>query len=101
MVKSSQAKPVYRFFNGKSHFYEFGQPALSENGRVIMSAPDGRIQDPGAKIHAFKRHTSTQPIDRGTGRLLPLKMGVFYTTGQVAPRSGGRVPRRGLALLRP
>ena len=86
MVKSSQVKPVYRFFNGKSHFYEFGESASpSESGRVTMSAPDGRIQDPGAKIHAFKRHTAIQPIARGTGRLLPLKMGVFYTTGQVAP----------------
>ena len=83
-VMAAGVKPEYRFFNGKSYFYEFGQTAFpSESGRVVMSAPEGSIQDKGAKIHAFKHHLATQPRDPATGRLLPLKIGKFFMTGQV------------------
>jgi hypothetical protein len=83
-VMASGVKPEYRFFNGKSYFYEFGQVAFaSPSGRVSMSAPDGSIKDKGAKIHAFKHHLASQPRDTSTGRLLPLKIGKFFMTGQV------------------
>jgi hypothetical protein len=49
-----------------------------------MAGPLGSIQDPGAKIHALKSHLGVQPIDSITKRLLPLKMGIFYQTGDVA-----------------
>ena len=82
--KGLNVTPEYRFFNGTSYFYQFGDRAVAgENGRVVMSAPEGDISEAGAKIHAFKRHLATQPIDLEQGRLLPLKIGMFFMTGQI------------------
>lgn len=84
-VKGTNVVPEYLFFNGKSYFYQFGDPGLpGENGRIVLSEPDGRITDPGAKIHAFKHHLGNQPMDTSTRRLLPLKIGRFFETGQMA-----------------
>ena len=85
MVKMSNVIPEYAFFNGLSYFYEFGQPAKSrENGRVLMSSPLGNILDPNATIFAFKVHLGRQPIDPLTGELLPLKIGKFFMSGDLA-----------------
>jgi hypothetical protein len=82
--KRSNVVPEYRFFNGTSYFYQFGDPAVpGENGRVVMSAPMGRIEELGAKIFAFKRHLATQPADPVSGALLPLKIGKFFMTGKI------------------
>jgi hypothetical protein len=43
----------------------------------------GDVQDPDAKLYAFKYHTGYQPIDSATGRLLPLKIGKFFESGQI------------------
>jgi len=84
-VKGTNVVPEYRFFNGKSYFYQFGDPAVpGENGRISLSEPDGSITDPGAKIHAFNHHLGNQPMDPVTNRLLPLKIGKFFETGQIA-----------------
>jgi hypothetical protein len=85
MVKLSNVMPEYAFFNGLSYFYEFGKRAEPrENGRVLMSSPLGDITDPDAKIFAFKYHLGRQPIDPVTGELLPLKIGKFFMTGDLA-----------------
>ena len=82
--KRSNVVPEYRFFNGTSYFYQFGDPAKpGENGRVVMSAPMGRIEELGAKIFAFKRHLATQPADPVSGALLPLKIGKFFESGDI------------------
>jgi len=85
MEKAFNVVPEYRFFNGKSFFYQFGQPATAhpETGWVLMSGPDGSVQDPGSKIFAFKHHKAAQPVDPVSGRLLPLKIGIFFSTGNV------------------
>ncbi len=82
--KGTNVIPVYRFFNGMSTFYQFGDAAEpGPDGRIVMSAPIGDIHDPGAKIFAFKKHLATQPVDLENGRLLPLKIGKFFMTGQI------------------
>ncbi len=84
-TKGLNVTPVYRFFNGYSTFYKFGAPAEpGSNGKVSMSAPVGDITDPSAKIYAFKYHTAKQPMDPATRRLLPLKIGKFFESGQIA-----------------
>jgi hypothetical protein len=83
-VKGTNVIPVYRFFNGMSQFYQFGDAAEpGPDGRIVMSAPIGDIQDAGAKIFAFKKHLATQPIQPTERRLLPLKIGKFFQTGQI------------------
>jgi hypothetical protein len=85
MVMQSNVTPVYRFFNGRSRFYQFGEPAVADaNGRVLMAGPLGSRTEPGAKITALKRHEGRQPIDPVTRVLLPLKIGIFFETGVVA-----------------
>ncbi len=85
MLMASHVRPVYRFFNGTSQFYEFGSEAVPEaSGKVVMSKPLGSISDPGAQIVALKHHTARQPIDPVTRRLLPLKIGIFFQTGDLA-----------------
>jgi hypothetical protein len=82
--KDTHVVPEYRFFNGKSYFYQFGDPVdVGENGRVVMSAPEGNIGDSAAKIYAFKHHLATQPVEPHNGRLLPLKIGKFFETGEI------------------
>jgi hypothetical protein len=85
MSKQANVVPEYRFFNGLSHFYKFGVTAVTgENGKILMSGPDGNIQDPTAKIYAFKHHLGKQPIDPLTDVLLPLKIGKFFESGDLA-----------------
>ncbi len=84
MLLQSHVSPVYGFFNGRSQFYQFGTPAVAgSNGRILMAGPLGNINDPGAKIQAMKRHEGIQPIDPVFGFLLPLKIGIFFQTGDV------------------
>ena len=76
--------PVYRWFNGKSVFYNYGQqPARFEGGAIVMSAPDGQIGDGQAKLHPFKVHRAKWPQDPVTGLLLPIKTGTVFQTGDV------------------
>ena len=85
MDMQSNVTPVYGFFNGRSRFYEFGTKAVPQaNGRVLMAGPLGSRTQPGAKITAMKRHEGSQPIDPITGRLLPLKIGIYFQTGNLA-----------------
>ncbi len=82
--KMTDVIPEYRFFNGMSYFYQFGDTAIPEaNGFITMSAPMGSITDPGARIYAFKHHLGNQPIDPSSGKLLPLKIGLFFQTGVI------------------
>ncbi len=82
--KRQNVTPEYAFFNGQSYFYQFGDEAVPEaNGKVLMSGPMGDVRELGAKIHAFKRHEAYQPIDPETRRLLPLKIGKFFESGNL------------------
>jgi len=84
MVLQTNVTPVYKFFNGRSSFYEFGKPAVPQaNGRVLMAGPLGSRTEAGAKITAMKRHEGRQPIDPVTRNLLPLKIGVFFQTANL------------------
>jgi len=85
MLMQSNVTPVYRFFNGRSRFYKFGTPAVpQDNGRVLMAGPLGSRMEPGATITAMKRHEGNQPIDPVTKYLLPLKIGIYFQTGDLA-----------------
>ena len=89
-VMASHVVPEYRFFNGTSQFYQFGSRAVpGPDGRIMMAGPLGSIQDPGAKIVPLKHHTARQPMDAATGRLLPLKIGIFFQTGNEAAAAAG------------
>jgi hypothetical protein len=85
MVLQTNVTPVYRFFNGRSQFYQFGTPAVpAADGRVLMAGPLGSINEAGSKITAMKRHEGRQPVDPVTGWLIPLKIGIFFQKNDIA-----------------
>ena len=85
MVLASNLTPAYGFWNGRSRFYQFGSAAVPQaNGRILMAGPLGSVGEPGSKIQAMKVHQGVQPIDPVSRRLLPLKIGIFFQTGDVA-----------------
>lgn len=80
----TNVRPVYAFFNGRSRFYKFGSPATpGSDGRVVMSEPLGSNNEAGALIQPFKLHLATQPQDPVTKALLPLKMKIWFETGDL------------------
>jgi hypothetical protein len=82
LERAADVTPVYRFFNGLSAFYAFGEPfERGANGRVTMAEPLGDIQDAGAKIQPFKYHTALLPYDQSTDAIIPVKLGVLFQTG--------------------
>lgn len=84
MVKRSNVTPEYHFFNGRSYIYNFGDQAVPDSsGRIVMAKPEGNRNEPEAKINAFKHHLGNQPIDPLTEQLLPLKIGIFFQTGDL------------------
>jgi phage tail protein X len=84
MTLASHVQPEYVWFNGRSTFYQFGDPAVpGANGKVLMAGPQGSVQDPAAKINPVKHHFGKQPADPVTKRLFPLKIGIFFSTGDV------------------
>ena len=87
--------PEYRFSNGMSRFYVFGEPAVAgDSGRVLMAGPVGGVTDSGAQIVPLKHHRAVQPYDVDTGALIPLKMGVLFQTGD-----GDEAIRQGAAAV--
>lgn len=54
-----------------------GQPALP--GKPWP----GSREDPGSRIQPFKRFQATVPVDASSGQPIPLKLGVFYTRGDL------------------
>ncbi len=82
--KDTNVVPEYRFFNGTSYFYQFGDEAVAgENGRIVMSAPLGSIGDAGAKIHAFKRHLGDPTRGFNNRRpAAPQDRQILYATGR-------------------
>jgi hypothetical protein len=63
-----EVKPVYRWFNGRA---------------TQDMVPLGSRSDKTAKIFPFKKIELVVPADASTGELLPMKLGVYYRTGDV------------------
>jgi len=93
ITRGANVIPQYRWLNGTSTFYEFGDAVTYQsNGRVLMSGPLGDVNDPNSKLFAFKYHTATQAYDPAGNRILPLKMGILFQDGDVdrAIREGAK-----------
>ena len=84
MERASNVKPEIAFWNGTSEFYQFGsQATLDSSARVLMAGPLGDINDGAAKLFAFKHHLAVLPHDPVSGRILPMKMGILFQSGDV------------------
>ena len=93
ITREANVIPQYRWFNGNSTFYEFGDPVTYQsNGRVLMSGPLGDVNDVNSKLFGFKYHTAMQAYEPASERILPMKMGILFQDGDVdrAIREGAK-----------
>ena len=67
MTLESHVTPEYRFFNGRSEFYQFGTRRCPGERPHHDGRPARQRHRPGAKIIAMKHHLGRQPIDPATG----------------------------------
>jgi len=81
---ATNVMPTYAWFNGLSYFYEFGTPiTLQSLGRYLLAYPLGDINDPAAKINAFKLHQARVGYDLGGRRQIPVNSKVLWETGNI------------------
>lgn len=81
---ATNVMPAYRWFNGLSYFYEFGKPITLYSGNKFYQAyPLGDINDPNAKINAFKLHQAKLGYILGSRQQIPVKSKVLWETGNV------------------
>jgi hypothetical protein len=75
--------PEYRFWNRTSRNYLLNEVAEidPETGRYPTSRPLGDVDDPDARLYAFKYKTAEQPFAHGQGKLIALDTSVFFATG--------------------
>lgn len=88
ITRAGNVIPEYRFWNGFSTFYKFGDPVppvaeRGPSGRVLMAGPVGSRLDPNAKLFAFKYHQAVLPFDPVSQRILPVKAGILFSTGNM------------------
>ncbi len=85
-------KPVYAWWNGKGTIALPDAPVSPVGGKVRLFAPEGSRADSKSKLYPFKLHTANMPVDSGTKRLIPVKVGIFFKTGNTdaAVREGGK-----------
>ncbi|GAB4343184.1 MAG: hypothetical protein Kow0099_21440 [Candidatus Abyssubacteria bacterium] len=82
IIRETNVIPQYKFYNGTSYFYKFGDPIDSPETHVI-SEPIGDISDPAAKIHPVKFHAGVMAYDLEQLRLIPVSAQVLWSTGDV------------------
>ena len=64
----NSVQPVYKWYNG----------APLKPGQW-----PGGFDDPNARLQPFKLFRATAPVDAASGKPIPLKLGVFYKTGDL------------------
>lgn len=68
VAPANSVDPIYKWYNG---------------GRLKPGQWPGRFDDPSSKLQPFKLYEGTVPVDASTGKPIPLKLGVFYKTGDL------------------
>jgi hypothetical protein len=102
---ATNVMPNYLWFNGLSYFYEFGKAITLYPGyKYFQVYPLGDINDPNAKINAFKLHRAKLGYILGTRQQIPVKSKVLWETGNIdqafrqgAAEVGWTVPGYGFA----
>ncbi len=88
----NDVKPVYAWWNGKGSIALPDAPVPVSTKALKLYAPEGKRSDAAAKIYPFKLHTSNMPVDSATRKLVPVKVGILFKTGntEAAIREGGK-----------
>lgn len=85
-------RPVYAWWNGKGSIALPDAPVPRGASALKLYAPAGSRSDATAKIHPFKLHTARMPVESSSRRLIPVKVGILFKTGDTAAaiREGGK-----------
>lgn len=79
-VKGNNVIPTYKFWNGTSDVYNFGETITPENGVYNMAKTLGTIQD--GKLYPIKVHTAVQPVSTSTNRMIQYDVLWQFMTGK-------------------
>ncbi len=79
-IKASNVIPTYKFWNGTSDIYNFGETIQGVNGVFNMAAALGTIQD--GKLYPIKVHTSFQPWHSASQRMVQYDVLWNFMTGK-------------------
>jgi RNase P subunit RPR2 len=78
-IKASNVIPTYKFWNGQSDIYNYGETIQAENGIFNMAKALGTIQD--GKLTPMKIHTSYQPWHNASQRIVQYDVLWQFMTG--------------------
>jgi RNase P subunit RPR2 len=93
-VKGSNVVPTYKFWNGTSDIYNFGESIQPESGVYKLAKALGGIQD--GKLTPMKVHTSYQPIHNATQRIVQYDVLWQFMTGKYEEAAARGVAFMGL-----
>ena len=68
VAPANSVDPIYKWYNG---------------GELKAGQWPGSFDDPDSKLQPFKLFQGTAPVDAESGKPIPLKLGVFYKTGDL------------------
>jgi hypothetical protein len=80
----TNVEPEITWYNGTVWAQLPGVPVTTDSEGVIpMVVPQGSLEDPEAKLHAFKVHRGKMPVTSDTKWLLPINVEEFFADGNI------------------
>jgi len=101
IVRGSNLKPVYKFWNGTSWGYSLAETAAldPETGRFPTARPVGDINSVGSKLFPFKYKTTVRPHSKRLGVLIPIDTKVYFAGAGATPTGVDASVKSSLKLM--
>lgn len=93
-VKGYNVTPTYKFWNGQSDIYNYGETISAVNGTYNMAQALGGIND--GKLYPMKVHTSVQPLHNSSSRIVQFDVLWQFMTGKYEEAAARGVAFMGL-----
>ena len=94
-TKGYNVVPTYKFWNGQSDIYNFGETISAQGGVYNMAQALGSIND--GKLYPMKVHTSVQPLHNASGRMVQYDVLWQFMTGKYDEAAARGVTFMGLS----
>ena len=80
IVRESNPAPIHVWWNRMSEIMDLADPAVLDDGVVVMAKPVGELGDPTSRIYAARLHRGRQPWNNTSTHILPFKVMTVRTT---------------------
>jgi len=80
IVREANLEPIHVWWNRKSEIMDLADPAVLDDGVVVMAKPVGELNDPASKIYAARLHLGRQPWNSTSTHILPFNITTIGTT---------------------